>query len=119
MTSTAPTFSTFAATETNNSTVTIPDDRRADFAAAASYFSANTNRHTLTAPLPDEPAAKLFAKQLRQWATEHNMSTSPVRAGNMVTWRFARVRDAGTPAGEVTVSHVTDAATDAALAAAK
>lgn len=106
VTTTAPTFSTFAATENNGSVVEIPADRAADFANAATYFSGKTNRHTLTANLPTEGEAKTFARQARQYANSHGMSTSPVRSGNSVTFRFARTRDGGTAAGEVTVSHL-------------
>ena len=57
---------------------------------AAAYFSKHTNRITLTATLPDESAAKLFAKQASQWADKHALSCAPKREGCAVTFRFAR-----------------------------
>jgi hypothetical protein len=96
-------FTTFGAVKVNdNSRVTIPADRAADFARAATYFSGHSNRHTLSVTMPDEPAAKLLARQLRQYGEDHGLSTSPKRDGKSVTWRFAK--PAARKTGPVTTS---------------
>ena len=103
-------FTTFGAVKINdNSRVRIPADRAADFARAATYFSAHTNRHTLTVTMGTEANAKLLAKQLSQWATDHNLSTSPKRDGNSVTWRFAKPA-AASKNGPVTVTQAAEIA---------
>lgn len=99
-------FSTFGkVTVRDNSKVTVPADRAKDFGRAATYFSAHTNRHTLTVELGTTDAAKLFVKQLNSYAEDHNLSTSPKRDERAVTFRFAAKRDASKPAsGPVTTT---------------
>jgi hypothetical protein len=47
--------------------------------------------------------AKEFARQVRQYARNHNLSTVPTRDGCKVTFRFAKPREASKN-GEVTVT---------------
>lgn len=73
-------FSTFGAVkEIDASRVTVPADRAADFARAATYFSAHTNRHSLAVTMTTAAEARLLASQVRQWAEDHGMSSNPTR----------------------------------------
>jgi hypothetical protein len=109
-------FTTFGAVKVNdNSRVAIPADRAADFARAVTYFSHHTNRHTMTVSMPTEADAKLLARQISQYAGDHNMSASPKRDGNTVTWRFAK--PVASKNGAVTVTQTTEASKAGAEAA--
>jgi hypothetical protein len=68
-------FTTFGTvTEVNNRRVDIPDDRRADFARAATYFSGKPNTTKLSMELPSESDANELRKQLQSYADEKDLS---------------------------------------------
>lgn len=79
--------------ETNTGTVEISDPERDAFAVAVEYFRTRTNRHQLTVTKPSDKEARLFYRQVNQYADEMGLSTLPKRSGNQVTFRFAQPRE--------------------------
>lgn len=57
-----------------------------------------------------EAAAKEFARQLRQYATDHKLSPATDRDGSTVTYRLAKPRKTESANGPVTVTNVADVA---------
>ncbi len=107
--------------------VNIPAAIESYLAEQVNVFAARTNRFRRTMNMNDaispavlanrptaqkltgqpmrEAAAKEFARQVRQFAADHGLSTVPVTNGASVTFRFAKVRPAK-PTAPVTVTHV-------------
>lgn len=112
-------FTTFGAVKPlDNQTVEIPDDRRADFANAVTYFSAQPNTAKLSVTMDSVKDADLLRAQIKQYAREHNLSAglpakdkfgNTLNEGTKVTFRFAPHRDK-TTAAPVTTTQDTPAA---------
>lgn len=110
----------------------IPPQIEAYLATQVAYFASHTNRAVRTLNLTNPKfdslskvivsakptsanlagtdlrttAARMFADMVRQYATDHNLSSQPKRDGSQVTFRFAAKRAAKT-SEPVTVTTVT------------
>ena len=108
-TSTLPAFGTLANVEiTRTDTVVIPDDVRADFARAVTYFSGQSNRVRLTVGFPTEDDAKTFCKRADTYGKETGHRALCQREGSKVTFRFSKPRGAS-KTSPVVVTNVSDA----------
>jgi hypothetical protein len=91
------------------SVVTIPTDMRAMFAKAVTAFASAPNTARVTQTRTSEDDAKLYAKQIRQYATETSRTALVTITGCDVTWRFSKitpsVRGKSRKTNPVTVTH--------------